>query len=84
MESKPDCSESVLLKLTSEPLWAIMDEHLSTPLPLPLTVRLLRSLLSSAIRYSSQPMSHPSSVTSVLAGLGHSFKHNGNSGVENE
>lgn len=37
MESKPDCSESVLLKLTSEPLWAIMDEHLSTPLPLPYT-----------------------------------------------
>lgn len=37
MESEPDCSESVLLKLTSEPLWAVMDEHLSTPLPLPYT-----------------------------------------------
>lgn len=37
MDSKPDCSESVLLKLTSETLWVIMDEHLSTPLPLPYT-----------------------------------------------
>lgn len=38
MESKPDRSESVLLKPTPGPLWDIMDEHPRPPTPLRLTL----------------------------------------------
>lgn len=88
MESKPDCSESVLLKLTSGPLWAIMDEHHSHPLPLPYThVSFGLSFPQPYATFLSPsliPLPSPqSSHVLPFAGLGHSFRHNGNSIVEN-
>lgn len=89
MESKPDCSESVLLKLTSGPLWAIMDEHHSHPLPLPYT-RVSFGLsfpqpYATFLSPSLIPLPSPqSSHVPPFAGLGHSFRHNGNSIVKNE
>lgn len=58
MESKPDRSESVLLKPTPGPLWDIMDEHLCPSPPLPYT--LLSSHVSSPILCTPPFISHPS------------------------
>lgn len=77
MESKPDRSESVLLKPTSGLLWDIMDEHLY-PHPLPQPYHLFSFHLTSPPTLTALLPPHPHSSVHLSCPLhDYSFKLNG-------